>query len=602
MLGKQWRYYVGLLGLLLGLNACVTEDLHNPITEGQGYLRLELASVVTELSLSSQTKASTVSIPSKDIPTASDFVIDIQKGGVSADGFPKTYSELSGSSLVLPTGDYTVSAAYGENALIQATPYFFGSSNVTVLPNQQVTATIEAALANALLIPSVDENLRKHYSTWALTLKVGGESMRLASNENSDNHLYVKAGQLVTGIFNGKNLAEKETSTEWTVISETASCTQYTIQCNPDLSVFSNIQLTATATHTTDANGYLNGTDVTLNLDPQSAPIELIDSWDIKMLYDGVVIRTYSNKPDNATMDVTEGWPYVPQSSTLLASIHLRTGEDIILSPTFELPKPVFEAVIASANTSYSVYLSSGASEANTKDGSSIFDITAAVSISSDILNNENYSKLPVKVTYTTDGGGNSGELPYGTVGQLTALAWQKYLLTASIAFDGETVSSSPIDCHVTGLPYKATPPSNKLGGHSWTEDQTNWGVEYFNWGDSQIEMYVDNLTGSYIRIGSPIFHIPKNTIDIYVYMSAHGYYKKGWLSDTKNDVNTTVYVTNNLYKSISVAHNYGNYPDSEYLISDLSLDSSVAKIQIENSKLGGSYRLYIRSVRIEYR
>ena len=300
-------------------------------------------------------------------------------------------------------------------------------------------------------------------------------------------------------------------------------------------------------------------------------------------------------------MDVTEGWPYVPQGSTLSASIRLRTGEDINLSPILELPKPTLEVTV-SANTSYSIYQSLGASEANKKDGSSIFDIVATTNISLDILNNANYSNLPVKVTYTTDSGQNSGELPYGTVGQLTTLAWQKHLLTASIAFDGETVSSSPLECHVTGLPYTAMPPSNKSKGHLWTEDQTNWGVEYFNWGDSEIEMYVDNATGSYIRIGSPVFHMPKNTIDIYVYISAHGYYNKGWLGETKKDVNVTVYATNNLYKSFSVAHNYGSYPGSEYLISDLSLDSSVAKIQIENSKLGGSYRLYIRSVRIEYR
>ena len=100
MFGREWRYYVGLLGLLLGLNACVTEDLRNPIAEGQGYLRLELASVTTELSSSSQTKASTTSIPSEDVPDASDFTIDIQKGGTSVDGFPKKFSELGSSSLV----------------------------------------------------------------------------------------------------------------------------------------------------------------------------------------------------------------------------------------------------------------------------------------------------------------------------------------------------------------------------------------------------------------------------------------------------------------------------------------------------------------------
>lgn len=124
MFGRTWRYYVGLLGLLLGLNACVTEDLRNPIAEGQGYLRLELASVTTELSSSSQTKASTTSIPSEDVPDASDFTIDIQKGGTSVDGFPKKFSELGSSSLVLETSDYTVSAYCGENALIQTKPYF----------------------------------------------------------------------------------------------------------------------------------------------------------------------------------------------------------------------------------------------------------------------------------------------------------------------------------------------------------------------------------------------------------------------------------------------------------------------------------------------
>lgn len=56
-------------------------------------------------------------------------------------------------------------------------------------------------------------------------------------------------------------------------------------------------------------------------------------------------------------------------------------------------------------------------------DGSSII-AAATVNISSDILNNANYSNI-LKVTYTTDGGGDSGELPYGTVGILTDLAWQ---------------------------------------------------------------------------------------------------------------------------------------------------------------------------------
>lgn len=505
MFGRKWRYYVGLLGLLLGLNACVTEDLRNPIAEGQGYLRLELASVTTELSSSSQTKASTASIPSEDIPDASDFTIDIQKGGTSVDGFPKLYSEINSSSLVLATGDYTVSAYSGENTLIQATPYFFGSTDVTVLPNQQVKASIEASLANALLVPVVDESLQKHYSAWELTVKVGEESMRLASKENSNNHLYVKAGQSVTGLFNGTNLVGKETSTEWTMISETASRTQYTIQCNPDLSVFSNIQLMATATHIYD-NGSLTGTEVILSLAANGAPVEAVASWDIKVLYNGETIRTYSNTPTNATMNVSDGWPYVPQGSTLSASISLKSG-DIVDLPSVSMatiPLPTFTATV-SGSTSYSVYKSSGATAANERDGSSIFDISSSVNISSNILDNTNYSNL-LKVTYTTDGGGNSGELPYGSVGTLSGLAWQKHALTATVIFDGVTDKSVPVDCHITGLPCKAAPPTN--GEWRKEEGTVVWNSDHVRLGNASISQPH--------AIVSNGFHVPEN-IDVKV-------------------------------------------------------------------------------------
>lgn len=603
MFWRTWRYHVGLLGLLLGLSACVTEDLHEPVSEGQGYLRLELASVATELSSSPQTKAETVSIPAEDIPDVSAFKIDIQKGGSRVEGFPKAFSEVSGSSLVLPVGDYIISAYAGTDEPIQAKPYFFGSTNVTVLPNQQVTSNIEASLANALLVPAVDESLKKHYSSWTLAVKVGTETLELASNTSTNGHLYVQAktGQSVTGVFKGTNLLGQETTTDWILLPEAAARTRYTIQCNPDLSAFSNIQLTGKATHTYD-NGSLSGTDVALSLDANGAPIDAIDSWDIKVLYNGTAIRTCSKIPNNANtvMDVVSGWPYVPQGSTLSASVTLKSKDVIELpSATMEsIPLPTFTATV-SGSTSYSVYKASGAAAANAIDGSSIINISSSVSISSAILDNPNYSGW-LKVTYTTDGGGNSGELAHNTVATLTGLTWQKHVLIAIASFDGATETSASVDCDVTGLPYIAIPP-NKSGNHPWTEDQTNWGVEYFNWGTSEIEMYVDNISGSYIRIGSPIFHMPENTIDISVYLSAHGYYKKGWIT-TKNDVNVCVYTTNSLYKSFSVAHNSGNYPNSEYVISDLSLDSSVAKVQIENSELGGSYRLYIRSVKVEYR
>lgn len=580
MFWRTWRYYVGLLGLLLGLSACVTEDLRNPIAEGQGYLRLELASVATELSSSPQTKASTTSIPSEDIPDASDFTIDIQKGGTSVDGFPKLYSEINSSSLVLATGDYTVSAYSGENTLIQATPYFFGSTDVTVIPNQQVKASIEASLANALLVPVVDESLQKHYSAWELTVKVGEESMRLASKENSNNHLYVKAGQSVMGLFNGMNLVGKETSTEWTMISETASRTQYTIQCNPDLSVFSNIQLMATATHIYD-NGSLTGTEVILSLAANGAPVEAVASWDIKVLYNGETIRTYSNTPTNATMNVSDGWPYVPQGSTLSASISLKSG-DIVDLPSVSMatiPLPTFTATV-SGSTSYSVYKSSGATAANERDGSSIFDISSSVNISSDILDNTNYSNL-LKVTYTTDGGGNSGELPYGTVGTLTGLAWQKHALTAAVIFDGVTDTSAPVDCHITGLPCKAAPPTN--GEWRKEEGTVVWNSDHVRLGNAS--------TSQPHAIVSNGFHVPEN-IDVKVET-------KYQVSGATVGTTFTLYLGTNTLFETKVGF-WGNQTKESSIESTVT--SSNNYIKCNNSYGSGSTHSKVYYVNVTYR
>ena len=469
-----------------------------------GYLRLTLGKVDVELT--STTKADAVSLPDELIPqTFDDFMIDIKQGNYSVEGFPKAYSELAEGVVELMAGGYTVTAYYGENEPIQETPYFSGSSTIQINPGQAASATINAALANAMLVPSVSTSLQNHFSAWTLTVKSGDVSMTLAEKDKSDGYLFAKAEQPVNAVFEGTNALGNPTSQEWTVISSPAARTKYVIQCDPDLSVFSNIQLTATATHTY-AEGTLTGTDVALNLAANGAPLELVDGWNIQLLYNNTAIRTYTSKPENGTlMDVTDGWPYVPHASTLAASIHLKTGEMINLtSVAIEgIPDPEFSTTV-SANTSYSVYKSSGADAANTKDGSSIFDINATATIASEILSNQNYSNI-LKVTYTTDSGKNSGELSYGTVSQFNSLAWQKHVLTATVSFD-DVISPSSLDCHVTGLPYRAEPPRN-TGNNPWRIIQ-NGTINYIEFNDTYVLLRSD---GSDPIIGSSPFYIPDN-------------------------------------------------------------------------------------------
>ena len=462
-----------LVTLCWVITGCSDETFNTENEEGTGYLRLALGSIDVELS--STSRAEVVSLPDDLIPQTADFMIDIRQGNSSVEGFPKKYSELADEGIELMAGGYTVTAYCGENEPIQDTPYFSGSATVQIRPNEPVTASINAALANAMLTPAVSESLQNHYSAWTLTVKSGESSMKLADNEKADGYLFAQVGQPVNAVFEGTNILGHESSHEWAVISSAAAQTKYVIQCDPDLSVFSNIQLTATAAHTY-AENVLTGTNVTLNIEDNGAPLELVDGWNIQLLYNNTAIRSYTDKPENGTlMEVTNGWPYVPQGSTLMASIHLQTGETINLTSVVmeEIPDPEFTATV-SGNTSYSVYKNSGADAANTKDGSSIFDINATATIASEISGNPNYSDI-LKVTYTTDSGQSSEELPFGTATQFNSLAWQKHALSATVSFDGVEKTSLPVECDVTGLPYV---PSAMVEA-DW--ENASWNYKYEN-------------------------------------------------------------------------------------------------------------------------
>ena len=350
--------------------------------------------------------------------------------------------------------------------------------------------------------------------------------MTLAEKDKSDGYLFAKAEQPVNAVFEGTNALGNPTSQEWTVISSAEAQTKYVIQCDPDLSIFSNIQLIATATHTYEED-VLTGTDVTLNIEDNGAPLELVDDWDIQLLYKGETIRTYSSRPQsNAIMAVTEGWPYVPQGSTLVAYIHLQTGETVELTSAVleEIPQPEFTATV-SGSTSYFVYLdpNQGAEVANTKDGSSIFEINATATIASEISGNPNYSDI-LKVTYATDSGQDSGKLSFGTGAQFNSLAWQKHTLTATITFDEVEITSSPVECDVTGLPYV---PSAMVES-DW--DFASWNCKYEN---GTIQLGGVSGSGECTATSKMVFYIPENVgIKLNTNVTVRDYFYDGLFFD----------------------------------------------------------------------
>lgn len=506
-MNKVIQYVMAFASLCLMMTGCSDETFNQESGNGTGYLRLALGSVNVELSSTSRADAG--QLPADLIPETSNFMVDIKMNGKSVDGFPKPYIDITGD-IELMAGAYSVIAYSGDNNDLQDKPYFYGSSTAQINPGQPTNTNVNTALANAMITPSVSESLQNHYSEWTLTLKVGETSMKLADNEKTDGYLFAKAGTSVSAVFEGTNILGNEKSHEWTVISQAVACTKYLIQCDPDIPVFS-FGLNAVAEHTTNDSGELNGTKVSLTFgDLSGVPVSLISELNVTLENaEGELVRSYSTDDFNSAgeMLVENNWSYLPQGDYTLRYSYTIDGEKVSEENTeakiVSMPLPVFNAV-ASAQTSYSIYQSDGASAANNTDGSSIFNVTATASISSEILGNEKYANL-LSVTYSLD----TGESTTEESPVFENLKWGKRTLTAFVMFDKGSAASS-VECDVTGIPYYIS-----FNGNTNPE----------NWILSNNGKCGDRLTlkKSEAYALSPKFHIPMD-LGVTVVLNAYAY------------------------------------------------------------------------------
>lgn len=579
---KMIQQIMALATLCWVMASCSDDTFNQEYGEGMGYLHLTLGKVDVELT--STTKADAGSLPDDLIPTTADFMIDIKQGSISAEGFPKKYSELTGG-VELKAGGYTVTAYSNKNNPIQEMPYFSGSSTVQIYPGKGVTENIDVYLANAMVTPAVSKSLNNHYSEWSLTVKVGEDEIKLADKENADGYLFVQAGQSAKAIFKGKNILGNSTLHEWGIITSAIARTKYVIQCDPDIPVFS-FGLNAVAVHTTDASDYLNGTKVSLSFgDLSNVPVSLITNWKATLVNaTGEIVRSYSTKDFINTVETIEnGWPYLPQGNYTLRYSYTIDGSEVSEeataneAKTVTMPLPTFKAEV-SAQTSYSVYTSQGATAANEKDGSGIFDIATTTTISPDILSNEKYSNL-LSITYSLDSGESSTE----ESPTFQNLQWGTRKLTAFALFDGNNATSS-VDCEVTGIPYKGD-----YTNHSPFDDTVNPWIcvgsgEYWNdHGYILFQYYFSDIKyNSYVF--SPAFQVPEM---INISYSTKAAYFTGGISNPSIDVYTGVSdKTDNPIKdkttSIKRINSNQNPKDNQFtIISD-------------NTSIGDNYRICI--------
>ena len=276
-----YNIYPLWLCFLLLLSACMQEDLQSVPNKGEGVLKLGSPTVIAELSSSTQTKA-TASLPEGiSAPDASNFQIAI---------YDETGTKLvkenvnTTDSYVLPVGKYMVkvtptTASNPELATTEAPAYFEGSTVVEIKPLQTTTASVTVYWGYSILNVTVDEELDFHLKDCSLEVTIGSETKSFSITNKKLGPLYVLGGRKTTVTFKGTNYVGSGESVSKVLLSENElpRATQYDITVNA-----STIEefdfLTATAVHTKDSEGNLNGTDIKLAIS-STVPKELISSW-----------------------------------------------------------------------------------------------------------------------------------------------------------------------------------------------------------------------------------------------------------------------------------------------------------------------------------
>ena len=265
----------------------------------------------------------------------------------------------------------------------------------------------------------------------------------------------------------------------------------------------------AEAVHTYE-NGVLTGTKVTLTPGLPAGMEAYVENLTATLTKNGVEYRKISKLSASASevMDVVKGRVYVPQGEYVIEYTYTLNGVAETKKVNVTVPAPAF-TVSASAYTSYSKYLEgtdASIAAANACTPESMYDITLSASISQSVLNN-----FPMTSNKGTIYKSNGEELKVLTEnynlsspifhldGEYPDLAWGSYSIDAQVTFDGVTVTSPKQTLHITGLPYRAAPPTTANG---WSVIAGN-----ITWEGSRVNMYYS--TAKYPKIKSPTFKLP---------------------------------------------------------------------------------------------
>lgn len=261
-----------------------------------------------------------------------------------------------------------------------------------------------------------------------------------------------------------------------------------------------------------------------------------------------------SSSAKNVSFTNASGWPYLPQGnySATISAVCSLNGAEYTASSTASVtvPAPVFSLTMTSY-TSYDKYAGTnnitkdvnGDNGANKCDAATLYNAGGQWGIATSLMTNTNYAKtLVIDIDGNTDRTFNvesfDGNSYYENI---SGLSWASHGLAVSVTFDGVTIKKEQTH-HITGLPHRATPPTNS-GDHSWNDLEGN-----NTWKNDCVQLYYSS--GKYPRISSPSFNIFS---DVNVTVETKIYREYYWTPVAKGDVRISRY--NNSSGSESTIH-----------------------------------------------
>lgn len=254
------------------------------------------------------------------------------------------------------------------------------------------------------------------------------------------------------------------------------------------------------AAHTTNDASELNGTRVTSTYIVSGIPS--LAAKLITLTASGSTAKTsYSNldlsKSGTSLLVHTnaDGWPYIPQGSYTDASVVTCTFPEgntatLELNQDINVPAPEFTVDLLNGSyTSYDKYATNDITTANSCNAETLYNLGASWTISQDLMTKTNYSKVLRFYDGTTvKKEVNTFSATQHTEQSITDFTWGAHTVKATVTFDGVEIESGPRTHHITGLPYRASPPvsvstSAMFGWTNGEGNAQNWGSEYLQLG-----------------------------------------------------------------------------------------------------------------------